>query len=399
MSPKPEVHGSFDPFLSLSRIDIRGRSLQTGIAADQTRIQSSGTGRQLMPKLTLLKSTGRFLLLMGLFSGLCWSADTGQGLGSGLTNPGFHNQPNWFKTSFLDLREDVSEAAEEGRRVILYFYQDGCPYCAKLLNENFTIRTIVDRTREHFQIIALNIWGDRMVTDLQGVEITEKSLAETLKVRYTPTLLFLDEQGRVVLRVNGYYPPHRFMAALDYVASRGEQKGSFREYLKQHLTLAASGKLHREPGYLSQPLDLRPAKRHSGKPLLVLMETKQCPPCDELHDKAFARPDVRESLQGFDIAILDIWSSETLITPQGETLSATGWADKLGIQYAPSLIFFDAQGQEVFRSEAYLKSFHVNAGLEYVLSGSYRDQPNFQRYVQSRAEAMRARGETVDLME
>ncbi len=339
------------------------------------------------------------LLIVWLIPGLSWSADSGQGLTGGLVNPGFHDQPSWFKSSFLDLREDVAEAAEEGKRVILYFYQDGCPYCAKLLNENFTIRTIVDRTRGHFQIIALNIWGDRPVTDLQGAETTEKTIAETLKVRYTPTLLFLDEQGQVVLRVNGYYPPHRFMAALDYVSSRGEQQGSFRDYLKQHQTLAASGKLHREPGYLTQPLDLRAEKRNSGKPLLVLMETKQCPPCDELHDKAFTRPEVRKSLQGFDIAILDIWSSESLTTPRGETLSATQWADQLGIQYAPSLIFFDAQGQEVFRSEAYLKAFHVNSALDYVLSGSYRDQPNFQRYIQTRADEMRARGEVVELME
>ncbi|MET0065629.1 MAG: thioredoxin fold domain-containing protein [Candidatus Thiodiazotropha sp.] len=352
-----------------------------------------------MPRFIPVSGTRLFLLIACMMPSLCWSADTGEGLKSGLVNPGFHDQPEWFKSSFLDLREDVAEAADEGKRVILYFYQDGCPYCAKLLNENFTIRTIVDRTREHFQVIALNMWGDRTVTDLQGSESTEKAMAEALKVRYTPTLLFLDEQGQVVLRVNGYYPPHRFMAALDYVTTRGERRGSFRDYQKQHQTLAASGKLRREPGYLPQPLDLRAEQRSTGKPLLVLMEMKQCPPCDELHDQAFTRPEVRKSLQQFDIAILDIWSSEPLTTPRGEAMTANQWAEALNIQYAPSLLFFDARGEEVFRSEAYLKSFHINAALDYVLSGSYREQPNFQRYIQTRAEAMRERGEVVDLMQ
>jgi len=53
-----------------------------------------------------------------------------------MVNPGYHEKPAWFKESFLDLREDVAEASEDKKRVLLYFYQDGCPYCAKLLQDN-----------------------------------------------------------------------------------------------------------------------------------------------------------------------------------------------------------------------------------------------------------------------
>ncbi|MEW8385293.1 MAG: thioredoxin, partial [Candidatus Thiodiazotropha taylori] len=54
------------------------------------------------------------------------AADNGAGLEAGMVNPGFHDKPSWFKNSFLDLGEDIEEAAEEGKRVILYFHQDGC---------------------------------------------------------------------------------------------------------------------------------------------------------------------------------------------------------------------------------------------------------------------------------
>jgi thioredoxin-related protein len=330
---------------------------------------------------------------------LVYAADNGLGLTEGLINPGFHDKPSWFKNSFLDLGEDVEEATEAGKRVILYFHQDGCPYCAKLLNENFAIKEIVDKTRSGFQLIAINIWGDRIVTGLDGIETTEKALAEALKVRYTPTLLFLDEQGRSVLRLNGYYPPHRFMVALDYVAKREEQNLSFRDYIKQHQPVAASGRLHREPGYLQPPLDLRQSARNSEKPLLVLMEMKQCSPCDELHQQVLKKPELSKTLQSLDIAVVDVWSAEPVITPSGERLESTKWAESLGIQYTPSLLFFDKQGQEVFRSEAYLRAFHTHAAMDYVVSGSYLEQPNFQRFVQARADEMRARGAVVDLME
>ena len=84
-----------------------------------------------------MRLTGLFLLLTVFFAPTAaWGESE---LASGLVNPGFHEQPAWFKHSFLDLKDDIWEAAAEQKRVILYFYQDGCPYCAKLLRENFAL--------------------------------------------------------------------------------------------------------------------------------------------------------------------------------------------------------------------------------------------------------------------
>ncbi|MCU7948151.1 MAG: thioredoxin fold domain-containing protein [Candidatus Thiodiazotropha sp. (ex Cardiolucina cf. quadrata)] len=345
----------------------------------------------------MLKLTTLLIILaFGTSSPL--AAEVEGGLTHGLINPGFHEKPEWFKNSFLDLREDLQEAVAEDKRIILYFHQDGCPYCAKLLNENFAIKAIVEKTQQSFQVIAINIWGDREISGLSGERMTEKSFAAALKVMYTPTLLFLDEQGRSVLRANGYYAPHRFMAALDYVAGKEEQIQTFRDYLAKVQPVAASGKLHREPGYLQPPFNLHRTAQQGQKPLLVLMEMKQCPPCDELHQEILSNPDLQKTLQGFDVALVDIWSAEEMIRPDGERSKATDWAETLGIHYAPSMLFFDSKGREVFRSEAYLRTFHTQAVMEYVLSGSYRDQPNFQRFVQIKAEQMRNNGEAVDLM-
>jgi len=72
------------------------------------------------------------------------------GLEQGLVNPGYQQKPAWFKDSFLDIREDVEEAKADNKRVILYFYQDGCPYCDKLLQDNFGNRGIAEQTQQHF---------------------------------------------------------------------------------------------------------------------------------------------------------------------------------------------------------------------------------------------------------
>lgn len=315
----------------------------------------------------------------------------------GMTNPGYHEKPDWFKQSFLDIREDVAEAADAGKRVVLYFYQDGCPYCKKLLEENFGQRTINDKARAHFDIIAINIWGDREVTGLEGQAATEKTFAESLRVMFTPTLLFLNEQGDVVLRVNGYYAPHKFMAALDYVAGQFETQGTFHDYLTRIDPQPAQGQLHQEPGYVQAPFDL--ARRKGRRPLLVLFEQKNCAACDELHLDIFKRPETRQLLEKFDIVLLDIGSRTPITVPDGRQTTVADWARDRNIQYAPSMLLFDDRGREVFRTEAYLKAFHTQSVLDYVASGAYQRQPNFQRFIQARADALETQGIHVDIMD
>lgn len=314
-------------------------------------------------------------------------------------NPSSHaiDIPSWFNETFLDVREDVLDAARKGKRLLLYFGQDGCPYCRQLMQVNFGDKTLADKTRRHFHAIAINIWGDREVTWTDGRTLSEKAFAALLKVQFTPTLLFFDEKGAIALRLNGYYPPHKLHAALDYVAGKHESKIAFADFLKRQAGEPASGKLHDQPFFLKPPLDLDRSHRPGTRPLAVLFEQKQCAACDELHQRGFANRDARALIGKFDVARLELFGSERLVTPQGETLTAEQWGREMKIAYTPTLVFFDAKGAEAFRIEAYLRPFHLVSVLDYVASGAYRNEPSFQRYIQGRAEKIRAGGGKVEL--
>lgn len=128
--------------------------------------------------------------------------------------------PEWFAPSFLDLQEDVAEAAKEGKRLMVYFGQDGCPYCKALMSVTFRDPHIVAKTRQHFTAIAINIWGAREVTWTDGRTMSEKQLAAMLKVHGTPTLIFFDEKGGIALRFTGYLPPAQFEPKLNAAARK-----------------------------------------------------------------------------------------------------------------------------------------------------------------------------------
>jgi len=304
----------------------------------------------------------------------------------------------WFKESFLDIREDIAEAKKSGRRLMLYFHQDGCPYCAKLLRDNWGQKAIADKTRKHFDVIALNLWGDREVTDLSGKTMPEKEFTKAMKVQFTPTLVMFDEQGNAALRLNGYLQPHKFEAALDYVGQRLEKKQNFADYLAKHAREPAAATLNAAPWLLPAPLRLADTLKRDGKPMIVLFEQKECAACDEMHLEAFPRPEVKELLGKFDVARIDMASREPVQTPDGRTLPGRDWARSIGLFYTPSLVFFDSAGKEVFRVEGYVRPFHLLSSLEYVATGTYRRQPEFQRYIVERDAARRSKGQRADLM-
>jgi thioredoxin-related protein len=306
--------------------------------------------------------------------------------------------PAWFKNSFLDLREDLAEADKAGKRLLLYFHQDGCPYCKELIQVNFADRAIVAKTRKHFDVIAINIWGDREVTGLDGKAGSEKQFAAAMKVQFTPTLIFLDEKGKTALRLNGFYPPRKFSAALDYVSGRLEGKTSFADYLKNvGSTAPSTGLFHEEPFFMAPPYLLQRNVIAAKKPLAVFFEQKFCTGCDEMHAIPLKEAETRQLLDKFDVVRLNLFGKTPLITPDGKKLNEGEWGRALKVAYTPTIVFFDEKGKEVFRVEAFLKTFHLQSSLDYVASGAYKTQPNFQRFVQARADALRAKGVEVDL--
>ena len=305
--------------------------------------------------------------------------------------------PPWFATSFLDFRDEVADAARAGKRVMVYVGQDGCPYCTKLMTANFSQADIVATTQARFVPIALNLWGDREATWVDGRTEPEKALARRLGVQYTPTLLFLDEAGKVVVRLDGYWPPQRFRAVLDYVAAKRETSEPLADWLATHAKETPRPPRADEPFLMRPPLDL--ARRKGGKPLAVLVESADCEACDEMHREAFRRRDVLREIERLDVARIVLGSPAPLVAPSGRATTAGEFARELGVAYTPSVVFFDASGREVFRIGAYLRPFHFASSFAYVADGAYRDEPSFQRWLRDRADRMRARGQRVERWE
>ncbi len=303
--------------------------------------------------------------------------------------------PDWFKESFLEFEEDIDEATAAGRRLVLYFHQDGCPYCNLLVEHNFTDGILGKKVQQHFDVVAINMWGDREVVQVGGRPFTEKTLAAALDVNFTPTLLFFDEARQVVLRLDGYLPPEEFDLALGYVANRLESHISWADHLAKRQR-PVSGELTTVMNRaLAPPYDL--TKTAKGRPLAVFFEEPDCENCRLLHEKSFRHPDADPLLKAFDIIQLNRWADTPIKRQDGTSTTASQWAGELEISFIPAMVLFDPDGKIILKVNAQFRTFHILGALAYAADGAYRNEPSFQRYLSARAETIRERGVDVDI--
>ena len=106
---------------------------------------------------------------------------------------GLHKQP-WMRDTFKDLREDMAEAAAEGKRVAIMIEQRGCIYCKKMHEEIYPREEIGSYIAENYFVVQLNLHGDTEVTDTDGEVLSEKQIARKWGILFTPTVVFLPEE-------------------------------------------------------------------------------------------------------------------------------------------------------------------------------------------------------------
>lgn len=290
--------------------------------------------------------------------------------------------PDWFKLSFLELGNDLKDAIKAGKQgLIVYFGQKDCAYCKAHLENNWGDIYISAYTQKHFDVVAIDIRGDRPVADINGkVYRTEKEFAVASRANFTPTLIFYNAKGEEALRLPGYHPPYQFFAALEYVVDGYYRNEPLGDYLHRAAMFSEYGNdmLNPSPAFASPPYVLDRSIFPSQMPLAVFFEKTRCHACDILHSGPLSDTKTLQTLTQLEVVQLDMRSSTPVMTPRGEKTTAAQWAKELGIFYTPTLVFFDERGREIIRIDSVVGFYRLNNVLRFVLTKGYLETPNFQ---------------------
>ena len=290
--------------------------------------------------------------------------------------------PDWFKLSFLDLKDDINDAASANKQgIILYFGRKDCPYCKALIDNNWIKGDIQHYTQKNFDVIAIDTKGIKGITDFDGFVYDEKQYSLKMKTNFTPSLLFYNLKEELVLRLSGYQKPYRFMAALEYVADEHYKNQTFSSYLSlavEAQETSGEENLNSQSYFEKPPFNLNRKQFKAERPLAVFFEKKFCHACDILHSNPLEEPTIKHQLGNLDVIQINQKGTKPIITPDGSKLTATEWSQQLDLHYSPTIIFFDESGNEIIRIDSVVWVNRLGRVLEFITTKGYQKYDSFQ---------------------
>jgi len=249
---------------------------------------------------------------------------------------------HFFAQSFGDLPEELEEARRAGKLgLLLFFEQEGCPYCDRMMKTILNQPAVQDWYRERFVSIAVDINGDVELRDVDGVTLPSKAFAAHRRVKTTPTISFLDLQGtEIYRRVKMVSGIEEFMAMGRYVAEGHYTDTSWEDYS------AARASVERPPAMLPQVRDFRAAVSEAAGRILLLAVTREgCPYCAQLRREVLVPMDIsgeyagrvliREMMMEPDTPVMDF---------NGRESSTAEVAARYGVSIAPTVLLLSATG-------------------------------------------------------
>lgn len=308
-----------------------------------------------------------------------------------LTGGSDHTMPEWFKDSFLDLTEDIAEATENNKHVMIFMSLKFCPYCTKMLHDNFINGAkLQPYIKDNFDVIGIDIKGNKEITVSQNVMMTEKEYAQHINVKYTPTILIFDSNGKIVVRVNGYRSSKSFKYILDFVKNKEYKNMTLTQYLE---------KVKNKTLYKLQDNKLFSNITDLSKidgPLAVIFEDGSCTQCKYLHNVTLKNKDVINEMKKFTVVRYDATSTKKIITPQGKITTPKQWTKDISLDYRPGILLFDEKDQ-IARIDALLYSFHFKELFRYVSGKHYDDYDTFLQYLGNREAELLNKGVDIDI--
>ena len=110
----------------------------------------------------------------------------------------------FFNPKLGDFKEELAVAKHEGKKAIMLFFEmDDCPWCARMKSTILNQPDVQDYYRQYFLMYPIDTQGDTTMTDFSGKQTLEKTFALENRVRATPTIVFFDLDGNLIVRHTG----------------------------------------------------------------------------------------------------------------------------------------------------------------------------------------------------
>ncbi len=123
--------------------------------------------------------------------------------------------------TWYSFNEGMEKAQAENKNVFIDFYAGWCHWCIVMEQESFTRKDVVDKLNKNF--VCVRIYTDRPdneIIQFKGRQLSTDQFTMVLGVMGLPTLIFLDPEENVIMKVPGYAKKDVFISVLDYIEQK-----------------------------------------------------------------------------------------------------------------------------------------------------------------------------------
>jgi thioredoxin-related protein len=135
---------------------------------------------------------------------------------------------------FLRFDEALRTAKQQHKKLFVYYGRYGCGYCDKTNKESFSDPALHKLYVDHYVLAYVDAESGRRLTLPSGEQVTEMEMGARLKALVTPVFIYMDSDGKTILRVPGFQTAHDFTRYDQYIYREHFKSQTLAKFLEQN---------------------------------------------------------------------------------------------------------------------------------------------------------------------
>lgn len=130
----------------------------------------------------------------------------------------------------ININEKLNQVTSKNKSLMFYFHIPDCPYCEKMINQNFKDEKILKLIKENFILVDIYT-ADKKNIVFKDFEGTPKEFAKYTGAIAYPATLFMNNDGKVFYKAIGYRNIQEYIYELKYVITKSYKKIPLDEFI------------------------------------------------------------------------------------------------------------------------------------------------------------------------
>lgn len=148
-----------------------------------------------------------------------------------VSNVGFADPPPDYP--FLQYDVALKSAQQQNKKIFVYYGRYGCGFCDKTNKKSFSDPALKKLYTAHYILAYVDAESGKRMVLPNGERITEMELGARLKAKVTPVFIYMDAEGKPLLKVPGFQTVQDFIKYDQYIHDGHYKNQALDQFLSQ----------------------------------------------------------------------------------------------------------------------------------------------------------------------